>query len=553
MFSRIVAVSTLAFAVLAAAADSCNTGSMQCCNQVEDSKSASGSALLTALGINLQDVTGQIGLGCSPLSVVGVGAGNSCTASPVCCQNNNVERRNMASTEETPLLATHLSDQEISKHELLYQRFSPSQKRTIVGLISYAAVIPFLASGSFIPSIPEISKDLGTSGSVISFAVSLSLAATALGGLIWATYSSAYGRRFVFLRSLPCLCLGSIGVAISHSVPTLMFWRVVQAFGASSGMSIGAGVIGDIYRLEERGYAMGIFVGASMVGPAIAPLFGGLATHYASWRYAQWFLAVMGVSAFVPVALWLPETLDPDQLNKTKGGVNPLASLTLLRSPNVLLPSIAGATGLICDFVMMVPVSYTIGKAYNISNEAIIGSFFIPLGIGNILGSPLAGYLSDRAVVLRRARRGGVWVPEDRLHATLWGAAVLVPVSVVAEGLTIRYVPGVTGIILVVFWLFVNGIGLLVVLTPSASYFVDILHDRSAESMAASSSFRALVAAFATAGMLPLINAVGVVATNALFALVGWLGFASIVLTIRYGDRMRAWADIGYTTSTDRC
>ena len=47
------------------------------------------------------------------------------------------------------------------------------------------------------------------------------------------------GRRFVFLRSLPCLCVGSIGVANSHSVPVLMFWRVVQAFGASSGMSIG--------------------------------------------------------------------------------------------------------------------------------------------------------------------------------------------------------------------------------------------------------------------------------------------------------------------------
>ena len=76
-----------------------------------------------------------------------------------------------------------------------------------------------------------------------------------------------------------------------------------------------------------------------MVGPAIAPLFGGLATHYASWRYAQWFLAIMGVSAFVPVALWLPETLDPDQLNKTRRWMNPLASLTILRSPNVLLPA----------------------------------------------------------------------------------------------------------------------------------------------------------------------------------------------------------------------
>ncbi len=42
-----------------------------------------------------------------------------------------------------------------------------------------------------------------------------------------------------------------------------MFWRVVQAFGASSAMSVGAGVIGDIYRLEERGYAMGLFFGVS--------------------------------------------------------------------------------------------------------------------------------------------------------------------------------------------------------------------------------------------------------------------------------------------------
>ena len=68
--------------------------------------------------------------------------------------------------------------------------------------------------------------------------------------------------------------MGSIGVANSHSVPTLMFWRVVQAFGASSGMSIGAGVIGDIYRLEERGYAMGVFVGVSPSTPLHNICFG---------------------------------------------------------------------------------------------------------------------------------------------------------------------------------------------------------------------------------------------------------------------------------------
>ncbi|KAM5536392.1 hypothetical protein V8D89_009931 [Ganoderma adspersum] len=83
MFSRLAAVSTLAFVVHATAADSCNTGSI----------SVSGSALLSALaeiGVNVQDVTGQIGLQSSPLSVVGVGGSSACSASPVCCQNNNV-------------------------------------------------------------------------------------------------------------------------------------------------------------------------------------------------------------------------------------------------------------------------------------------------------------------------------------------------------------------------------------------------------------------------------------------------------------------------------
>ena len=42
-----------------------------------------------------------------------------------------------------------------------------------------------------------------------------------------------------------------------------MMWRFVQAFGASPGMSVGGGVIGDIYKLEERGTAMGTYFAVS--------------------------------------------------------------------------------------------------------------------------------------------------------------------------------------------------------------------------------------------------------------------------------------------------
>lgn len=73
------------------------------------------------------------------------------------------------------------------------------------------------------------------------------------------------GRRPIYLTSLPFLCLGSLGVANARNVPQLMIFRVVQAFGSSAGMSVGSAAIADIYRLEERGTAMGIFFAVSPV------------------------------------------------------------------------------------------------------------------------------------------------------------------------------------------------------------------------------------------------------------------------------------------------
>ena len=75
------------------------------------------------------------------------------------------------------------------------------------------------------------------------------------------SFTSTDSRRVGFLYSLPCLVLGSVGVSLSRSVPELLFWRAVQATGTSAGMSIGVAIIGDIYKLEERGTAMGITFG----------------------------------------------------------------------------------------------------------------------------------------------------------------------------------------------------------------------------------------------------------------------------------------------------
>jgi MFS family permease len=65
------------------------------------------------------------------------------------------------------------------------------------------------------------------------------------------------------LFSLPILVIGSAGVASAQNVPSLLFWRYFQAMGGSPGSVLGAGVIGDIFKLEERGRAMGFFFAVS--------------------------------------------------------------------------------------------------------------------------------------------------------------------------------------------------------------------------------------------------------------------------------------------------
>ncbi|KAJ7034476.1 MFS general substrate transporter [Mycena alexandri] len=463
--------------------------------------------------------------------------------------------------EETPLLAPLSAD---IAHETVYARFTPLQKRMISALVSCSALIPLFAGASFIPSIPDIARDLDSTPKVISFAVSISIFSSAIGSMIFATYSTFYGRRPAYLFGLPLLCIGSLGVGTATRVPDLMFWRAVQALGSSGGMSVGGGVIADIYKLTERGTAMGIFLAAALLGNALAPIIGGWVSHYASWRYLQLALFASGGVLWLAMVFYLPETSHPGKTgleklaaeDSTELGrprfrwvwLNPFSCLWFLRSPNLAFVTFSSSAVLVTEFGLQVPMAYTIGERYGIINEALIGACFFPMGLGNILGAPLAGWFSDRMVIKWRAKRGGVWVAEDRLRGAQLGAATIVPLSILASGIITTFVPGRVGLILNLFCFLFNGIGVDLVLSPGSAYCVDVMHSRSAEVMAASAGVRAVFLSVVVAGILPSIERNGVLATDAIGAGIAWLGFLAIWLVIQYGGRMRAWIDIGYST-----
>ncbi|KAF5349687.1 hypothetical protein D9756_008816 [Leucocoprinus leucothites] len=456
--------------------------------------------------------------------------------------------------ERTPLL-----ENDPGKVDLLYDRFSPAKKRLIVAIVSWGGLVPFFTSGTFIPSIPQIAKELDTTGEAVSWAVSIYILGAALGSLIGSAYATFYGRRSAYLYSLPVMIIGSLGVGWAQNVDQLLIFRFLQAMGASPGTSVGFGVIGDIYRLEERGRAMGSYYGATLVGLALAPMIGGFVAHHFSWRLLHFFLAAFTFTAFLCILFYFPETSHPgsrgvDEFER-EGGVhprwrpvilNPFSQLDMLRSPSILAVSLGSFLTLQCDFVLLVPLAYTIGKRYGITNETIIGACFLPCGIGNAIGAPLSGWISDIVIIRSKGKRGGLWYPEDRLRAALFG--VFLPVTVILSAVFTKYISGTMGLVLNLICLFFTGVAVDMVLTPCGAFVVDILHSRSAESAAVINAFRYLALSMLTASILPLVNTVGHLTTNTISAALACLGFLVLWMTILFGDSMRAWVNIGFTT-----
>lgn len=444
----------------------------------------------------------------------------------------------------------------IDLEDEIYNRFSKGRKRAIVAIVSFAALLAPFASSSFLPSIPQMSRDLKVSQSVINYTVAIFLATIGIAPLAWSPYSTYYGRQKIYLVSLPIFVAGSIGVALSHNLVELIITRIIQGAGASSVLAVGAGSIGDIYKPTERGRAMGLFYAGAVLGPALSPVIAGIVTQYipgkeGSWRANQFILAGMGTVCFLLMLFVLPETSHTRGIDKARKAlgphakdkfiwvwINPLKPLDLLKQKSVLAISLTSSFVLLANYSLLVPLTFTLGPRFGVTNEALLGTFYLAPGAGNIVGSRLSGLISD-ATLKRWIAKREHYVPEDRLRATFIFGGIVVPTSIIGLGFTIQFWTASGGLALSLVLLFISGVGFLGVFAVCNTYLVDAVQTRSAEAIATNNCLRYIASAGASAVVLPLIQKIGIAATNGIAAAFTVLGFSLIVWTVICGEKWR--------------
>ncbi|KAF8431705.1 hypothetical protein L210DRAFT_3559877 [Boletus edulis BED1] len=80
-------------------ANQCNNGKLQCCNSVMNASQAPPD-IIDVLGLNPNI---PIGLDCSPLSVLQLGAGSQCNQQAACCTNTRTVENQVVGIDCSPI------------------------------------------------------------------------------------------------------------------------------------------------------------------------------------------------------------------------------------------------------------------------------------------------------------------------------------------------------------------------------------------------------------------------------------------------------------------
>ena len=134
------------------------------------------------------------------------------------------------------------------------------------------------------PALPAIQTELALNARQTAAIFSIYILFGLIGAPLIASLSDRRGRRRVYVACLLLFGLGSLLVATSINVTSLLLGRAVQAFGASGTLPVASAVIADTFPVERRGRALGIIGAVFGLAFVLGPLVGGLFLQW-SWRW----------------------------------------------------------------------------------------------------------------------------------------------------------------------------------------------------------------------------------------------------------------------------
>ncbi|MEV0329080.1 multidrug effflux MFS transporter [Micromonospora echinospora] len=384
---------------------------------------------------------------------------------------------------------------------------SPGQRLRLVLVLGSLIAIGPLTIDMYLPALPSIVDDLGTTSAAVQLTLTGTLAGLAVGQLVIGPLSDALGRRTPLLAGTALHVLASLLCVIAPSVEVLGALRVLQGLGTAATAVVAMAVVRDLFSGAAFATLFSRLMLVMGVAPILAPTLGSEVLRWTSWRGIFVVLAIFGVALLAVAAFGLRETL-PVALRRSGRMIDTVRTYgTLLRDRVFVGLVLVAGLAMAALFAYVAGSSFVLQEQYGLDEQ----EFGLAFGAGAV-GLILATQLNVR--LLRR------YTPQRILVVSLVGG------TAAALGLLVFAATGLGGLpaLLATLWVVLAAAGLAMPNAPALAL------SRHGEAAGTASALLGAVQFGVGAVAAPLVGVLGTGAVAMALVVAGGMACALAVL-----------------------
>jgi len=163
-------------------------------------------------------------------------------------------------------------------------------------------------------ALPDIRGALSATQDQITWIVTANIVATAVATPLAGWLAGRFGVRRVILVAILGFIVSSIMCGAATSLGALVIYRIGQgAFGAPL-VPVSQAYLLRVFPKHLHTSAMAIWGMGAILGPIIAPTFGGYLSELYGWRWVFFMIVPFGIAAFLSVSVVITEKTELTRL-----------------------------------------------------------------------------------------------------------------------------------------------------------------------------------------------------------------------------------------------
>ena len=191
---------------------------------------------------------------------------------------------------------------------LLNEYEKPTRQHYRILLLSWAGwVFDFYDLILYTFLLIPIGQELQLNNVELSYVLGASLAATAIGGVLFGIFADRFGRKSALQWTILTYSIGTFLSGFSANLSMLIAFRIITGLGVGGEWATGQTYVCETFPPKMRGRFGAFMQTGAPLGIALASIIGGFVTPTIGWR-ASFFVSILPALLVIIIRKKLPES-----------------------------------------------------------------------------------------------------------------------------------------------------------------------------------------------------------------------------------------------------